>query len=380
MNRNIIILGLVSMFTDISSEMIYPLVPLYLTMVLGASPAALGLIEGVAESLASLLKIFSGRAADRFSSKKPLAIVGYGLSAVGKLLFVAATSWTGIFWARISDRFGKGIRTAPRDAIIADSSDAGGRGRAFGLHRALDTAGAVVGVSLAYWLFTRYHGGYVTIFWLAVIPALIGVGLLFLVHESRTKSGEGPKAIGFSWRALDPQLKFFILVSFLFNLGNSSNQFLLVKAGTMGFAPEQVILLYLLMNVIYLAAAYPAGFLSDRLGRKRLLVIGYSVYGFVYLGFAVASSSAAIIGLFGVYGLYIGLTEGVEKALLVDIAPVSQRASVFGLHALAVGVSLLPASAFAGFLWDLFGASAPFWFGGVLGVLAAVALGAGLRR
>ncbi len=380
MKRNIVILGLVSMFTDISSEMIYPLVPLYLTMVLGASPAVLGLIEGVAESLASLLKIFSGRMADRFAQKKPLAIAGYGLSAVGKLLFVVATSWTGVFWARISDRLGKGVRTAPRDAIIADSADENERGRAFGLHRALDTAGAVIGISLAYWLFTRYQGGYVTIFWLSIIPALIGVGLLFLVKEAKVKPREGIKSFAFSWRGLDPQLKFFIAVSLLFNLGNSSNQFLLVKAGALGFATEHVILLYLLMNVVYLVAAYPAGFLSDRVGRKRLLVAGYSIYGMVYLGFAVVDSSRAIIGLFGVYGLYTGLTEGVEKALLADIAPAQQRASIFGLHALVVGISLLPASLLAGLLWDLFGAAAPFWFGGGLGMLSAAALGLGLKK
>jgi MFS family permease len=380
MHKNIIILGLVSLFTDISSEMIYPLVPLYLTIVLGASPASLGIIEGIAESLASVLKIISGRLADRLEKRKPLTIIGYGLSAVGKLLFVVATSWTGILWARISDRFGKGIRTAPRDALIADSSDVESRGKAFGLHRAMDTAGAVIGIGGAYWLFTHYNGNYVMVFWLSMIPAIIGVLLLFLVSDSGKSTTQAVKKLAFSWKALDNRLKYFIIISFLFNLGNSSNQFLLVRAGTVGFAPGQVILLYLLMNVTYFLISYPAGLLSDRVGRRALLVGGYCIYGLVYIGFAVANSSWAIMSLFGIYGLYIGLTEGVEKALLADIAPRSQKASVFGLHALVVGTALLPASIIAGFLWDLFGASAPFWFGGITGIFAAVAILFGLRK
>ncbi|WP_333594416.1 MFS transporter, partial [Anaerospora hongkongensis] len=340
MHKNIILLGLVSLFTDISSEMIYPLVPLYLTAVLGASPAALGIIEGIAESLASLLKIGSGRMADRLDWRKPLAIAGYGLSGVAKVLFAVATSWTGILWARVGDRFGKGIRTAPRDALIADACDDKTRGKAFGLHRAMDTAGAVIGIAVAYWLFTQYNGNYITVFWLSVIPAVIGVLLLLLISDTGKSTAQAVKKLTFSWRELDSRLKYFIVVSFLFNLGNSSNQFLLVRASTDGFDPAQVILLYLLMNVTYLLISYPAGLLSDRMGRRALLVTGYFVYGLVYVGFALAHSSWALISLFGVYGLYIGLTEGVEKALLADIAPSSQKASVYGLHALVVGAAL----------------------------------------
>lgn len=380
MHRNVVILGLVSLFTDISSEMIYPLVPIYLTAVLGASPAVLGIIEGVAESLSSLLKIFSGRLADRLEKHKLLAIAGYGLSAVGKLLFVVATSWTGIFWARVNDRFGKGIRTAPRDALIAEAAGGENRGRAFGLHRAMDTAGAVIGIGLAYWLFTRYQGDYIIVFWLALIPAVIGVLLLFTVSESARGAANVVKQLAFSWRGLDSRLRYFLIVTFFFNLGNSSNQFLLVRAGTGGFDPAQVILLYLLMNVTYLLISYPAGLLSDRVGRRRLLTAGYAVYGLVYVGFALADAAWQLICLFGVYGSYIGLTEGVEKALLADIAPSSQKASVYGLHALMVGIALLPASVIAGFLWDAFGAPAPFWFGGILGLGSAAAIWVGLKK
>lgn len=375
----VVLLGLVSLLTDVSSEMIYPLVPLYLTAVLGASPTVLGLIEGVAESLASILKVFSGRLSDRCERRKPLAIAGYGFSALGKVLFVVATSWGGIFGARVSDRFGKGVRTAPRDALIAESVTAGGRGRAFGLHRAMDTAGAVIGIALAYWLFTRYQGEYAPVFLIAVVPAVLGVAVLFLVGESgRGKAAAAPKA-AFSWSGLDRKLRSFILVTFLFNLGNSSNQFLLVKAGAAGFSPAEVILLYLLMNISYFAIAYPAGFLSDRLGRRGLLVAGYALYGLVYLGFALSQAAWQYIALFAAYGLYTGLTCGVEKALLADMAPAEQKATVFGLHAMTVGIALLPASLLAGVLWDTFGAAAPFWFGGATGLLAAAGFWAILR-
>lgn len=380
MHRNIIILGLVSFFTDISSEMIYPLVPLYLTAVLGTSPAVLGLIEGVAESLASLLKIASGRLADRLQARKPLAILGYGLSAVSKILFVVAASWTGIFLARVSDRFGKGIRTAPRDALIADSAAHQEKGRAFGFHRGMDTAGAVIGIGLAYQLFTHYQSGYIQVFLLAMIPAGIGVGLLFLVRDnSQPRLAAAKQSLAF-WRTLDKRLQYFLVVCLIFNLGNFSNQFLLLRASGIGFSQSDVILLYLLMNLTYLFVSYPAGVLSDRLGRRRLLAVGYALYASVYIGFALAEGQTSVVWLFGVYGLYIGLTEGVEKALLGDMAPPDQKASVYGLHAFIVGAALLPASLLAGLLWGGWGASAPFLLGGLLGLGAALAVWFGLRQ
>jgi MFS family permease len=309
-----------------------------------------------------------------------MTIAGYGLSALGKVLFVVATTWTGILWARVSDRFGKGIRTAPRDALIAESTADASRGEAFGLHRAMDTAGAVIGILLAYWLFTRYQGEYMQVFIIAVIPAVLGVAALFLVSETGRRQGQEAKRAVLSWRGLDRRLRYFLVVTFLFNLGNSSNQFLLVRAGTSGFAPEQVILLYLLMNVGYLIISYPAGLISDRVGRRGLLVAGYALYGAVYLGFAVAQAAWQFVALFAVYGLYLGLTDGVEKAFLADVAAADQRATVYGLQAMTVGVALLPASIIAGALWDAFGAAAPFWFGGFTGLAAAAALWVGLRR
>lgn len=380
MHKNIIILGLVSLFTDISSEMIYPLVPLYLTAVMGASPAVIGIIEGVAESLASLLKIVSGSISDRLGKRKPLTIIGYGLSGASKLLFIMATNWTGILAARASDRFGKGIRTAPRDALIAESSNSESRGKSFGLHKAMDTAGAVVGIVLAYWLFTHYQGDYLIVFWLSVIPAVIGILFLFTVHDIAKSSPVNSEQIRFSWKNLDRRLQYFLAISFLFNLGNSSNQFLLVKAGYAGFSPQAVILLYLLMNITYFLISYPAGRLSDRIGRRVVLVFGYLLYGLVYMGFALAVNAVSVILLFGIYGLYTGLTQGVEKAFLADVASKHQRASIYGLHALVVGVTLLPASVIAGLLWDVYGADAPFWFGGFTGIVSAAAIWLGIAK
>ncbi|MBI5651049.1 MAG: MFS transporter [Chloroflexi bacterium] len=377
---NIIILGIASFLTDVSTEMVYPLLPLYLTSArIGATPAIVGLIEGFAESIASLLRVFSGAWSDRIQRRKPIAILGYASSTLGKVLLFFSTTWVWVFAGRLSDRFGKGIRTAPRDALIADSTTEQNRGSAFGLHRALDTAGASLGVILAYLLFVSNSTEFTTIFLLSLIPAALGVGVLFFVRERKPEGSRRPfgfpwwKNLGTRWRALDRRLKFFLVIVFIFALGNSSNQFLLLRAQDLGYDVATTILMYLVFNLVYAFGSFPFGHLSDRVGRKRLLVIGYLTYGAVYFGFAFASPFA-LWGLFAAYGLYYALTEGVEKALVADIAPQDVRATLIGLHATFVGVGLLPASVLAGFLWNAFGASAPFYFGGGMGVVAAIAL------
>lgn len=370
---NVVVLGLVSFLTDVSSEMIYPLLPLYLTQ-LGAGPAVIGLIEGIAESLASLLKVFSGYFSDRLRRRKPLTILGYASSTVGKFLLYLSTSWGWVMGGRLVDRFGKGVRTAPRDALIADSTDGSSRGRAYGLHRALDTAGAVLGVFLAYLFLTAHRGDYTTVFLYSLIPAALGMGILLLARERRVGIPDRGEGLSFSWKALPPRLKAFLLVVFIFTLGRSSDQFLLLRAKHVGFDDTTVLLLYLAYNVVYALSSYPAGRLSDRIGRKALLVVGYAFYGLVYLGFAALRQPSNFWGLFAVYGLYIAFTHGVEKAFIADIAPVELRATLVGLHATIVGIGLLPASSLAGLLWDTFGASAPFYFGGGLGFLAALGL------
>lgn len=369
---NVIILGVTSFLTDVSTEMVYPLLPLYLTTRLGATPAIVGLIEGIAESLASLLKVFSGHISDRTQRRKPLSILGYSSSTLGKLLLYLSTSWGWVFAGRVVDRFGKGVRTAPRDALIADSTAAERRGQAYGLHRALDTAGAALGVILALTLMTAYRGDYKVVFLLSLIPAALGVGILLFAKEMR---GPTPTTrLSFRWSALPRRLQAFLIVILLFTLGNSSNQFLLLRAQNLGFAPQITLTLYLTYNIVYALFSYPAGRLSDIIGRKSLLVTGYLFYGLVYLGFAVVGQPSLLWPLFAAYGLYIAFTEGVEKALVADIAPQELRATLIGLHATFVGVGLLPASFIAGALWNLFGAPAPFYFGGLIGLLAALGL------
>lgn len=371
---NVIILGLASFLGDVASEMIYPLLPLYLTAALGAGPAILGLIEGVAESIASLLKVSSGTLSDRLGRRKPLAIGGYAGSAIGKALLAFSTSWPWVFWARTVDRFGKGIRTAPRDALIAESTDPAIRGRAFGLHRTMDTLGAVVGIVLAYILMTGERLTYRTIFLVAVIPAAMSALMVAFARETPTKPAAPLRDLAIEWRQLDPRIRLFLGIAVLFTLGNSSNAFLLLRADDLGLDAGRVILLYLLYNVIYAAASYPAGSLSDRIGRKRLLIAGYLCYGLVYYGMAWHTSPGRLWFLFGLYGLYSGLTEGVEKALLADFAPKDRRGTVLGLHATLVGVTLFPASLIAGFLWSLLGSAAPFFFGGFTALLSALTL------
>ncbi|MDP9750038.1 MFS transporter [Thermoanaerobacter pentosaceus] len=370
---NVIILGLTSLLTDISTEMVYPLIPLFLTSQLGASPTIVGIIEGFAESLASILKVFSGYISDKVGKRKPLAIAGYSFSTIGKMFLYFATSWGWVFLGRTSDRFGKGIRTAPRDALIAEAVDKENIGRAYGLHRALDTLGATIGIALAYYFLTSYKGDYKAVFMYSLIPAFLGVIVLFFAKESTVKH-ELSKKLSFSWRSLDRRLQMFLIVILIFALGNSSNQFLLLRAKNVGFSESDVILLYLVYNIVYMIFSYPMGRLSDKIGRKKLLIIGYFLYGIVYLGFAVFGFKSAMWILFSVYGLYIALTEGVEKALVAEISPSHLKATVIGLHATFTGIGLLPASFIAGILWDTLGVTAPFYFGGIMGVLAAIGL------
>jgi len=369
---NIILLGITSLLTDISSEMIYPVLPAYLVVTLGASPAILGLIEGFAESTASLLKVFSGYFSDKIKLRKPFAIFGYAASTLGKFFLFIASSWHPFFAGRLLDRFGKGLRTAPRDALIADSAREGARGAAFGLHRAMDTVGAACGVLAAYFLVTRYKGEFKNIFLISLIPALAGIIILFFVKEKKSLAPPAAEKLQFKWSALDKRLKFFLIFTFLFTLGNSSNQFLLLRAQNLGSSLPLVILFYLVYNITYAAVSYPASRLSDRIGRKKLLVAGYLFYGLVYLGFALNKSVFNFWLLFAVYGLYIGFTEGVEKALVVDIAPAGLRATAIGLHATLVGAGLLPASIFAGLLWKFLGPAAPFYFGAFMGIAASI--------
>jgi MFS family permease len=374
---NVIVTGIASLLTDIASEMVYPLIPLYLAL-LGAPPAILGVIEGFAESTASLLKVFSGWFSDKLRRRKPLAIAGYAGSTVGRILLYLSSQWGMVFAGRMVDRIGKGIRTAPRDAIIADAAKQGRRGAAYGLHRAMDTLGAAGGVAIGMWIIlTAGHNlerhDYQRIFLLSLIPAALGIVALFFIREPRA-GGPARELPRLSLKGLPTRLKWFLFVVTLFALGNSSNQFLILRARNVGMTVVAVLGAYLLYNAVYGVLSYPAGRLADRIGKKRLLVAGYAFYGLVYIGFALLRSPHAVWVLFALYGVYGALNEGLEKALVADVAPPEHCATFIGLHSTLIGVGLLPASLLAGALWSLAGPTAPFWFGGALGMAAAIGL------
>ena len=367
---NIVLLGLVSMFVDMSTEMVYPLVPLFLTATLGASPAIIGVIEGIAESIASLLKVFSGYIGDMYHSKKRLAFVGYSAAVVYKIFLLSAASWAGILVARVIDRTGKGIRTAPRDALVAQASDGKKLGGSFGVHKMLDMAGASLGVLLAY-IFIVTNFGFQKAFLFSIIPAVIGILIISMVRENKNCEEQGEK-IDLRGLKLDSDLKAYLAVIFVFCLGNSSNIFLLLRAQEKGFSASQIILLYLIFNISTSILAIPSGKLSDKYGRCKILVPGYLIYGLVYLGFAFLSSKPAIVLLFVAYGAYSAFISGAERAFIAENSPSCFKGTILGLYGMLQGFGLLLSSIIAGLMWDNINSSAPFLFGGILGVLSTV--------
>jgi MFS family permease len=372
---NVLILGLVSFLTDVSSEMIYPLLPLFLTGVLGAGPAFLGVIEGVAESTAAFLKLVSGIWSDRVRHRKPLVLAGYGLSSLARPLVAVATGPLAVLVIRFADRIGKGVRTSPRDALIADSVDAGLRGRAFGFHRAMDHAGALVGPLLAAALLATWVSDLRVVFALAAIPGALAVLLIvWRVRESAAR--EFAPAAGDSFLSLVPcgPLRRYLLILLLFTLGNSTDAFLLLRAGELGVSAAHIPLLWAFFHVVKMASVYPFGALSDRLGRRGMILAGWGVYALAYLGFAQAQSVWQIWALFAFYGLFYGLTEGPQKALLADFAVPAERGAAFGWYNFAIGIGALPASLIFGAIWQWAGPQAAFGFGASLAGLAALLL------
>lgn len=375
--NNIVLLGLVSFFSDVSSEMVYPIIPLYLVNAFGSTPSVVGLIEGVAESLACILKVIGGRFTDKTNRKKLLAFAGYAGGFVYKAALIFSRSWQGVFLSRIVDRFGKGIRTAPRDVLVADSAGSGGLGRAFGLHKAMDKAGSALGILLAFLLVRNSDGDYdyKRIFLFSAIPAIIGLIVLSFVRETGERRVSVPaENLLKGFQRLDRRLKYFLLITFVFNLGNSSNAFLLLRAQSAGFSPSSVILLYFLYSATASLLSFPLGRFSDKTGRKKMLTAGYLFFSAVYLGFAVFQHKALIIALFVVYGAYTALTMGIERAFVAEISPKELKGTMLGLQSAIVGVALLPASSLAGLLYKNIGPAAPFYCGSVLAVAAGIGL------
>jgi MFS family permease len=354
--------------------MMYPLLPLFLTRTLGAGAAFVGLVEGVAETTASLLKLVSGWLSDRLRRRKALVVWGYGLSSLTRPLMAVALSPGHVLGIRFLDRIGKGIRTSPRDALIADSTPPEARGAAFGFHRAMDHLGAVIGPLLAFWLLPAVGGSYRAVFWLASIPAALCVIVLVAAVRDRPVQGPPPRLPLLTLRGYDARFKWFLVIVTVFTLGNSSDAFLLLRAREAGVSERVIPLLWAALHVVKSASSLPGGMLSDRVGRRGAIAAGWLVYALVYAGFAAAETAWWAWALFLLYGLYFGLTEGVEKALVADLVPVEARASAYGVYHTAIGITALPASLLTGWLWQRFGPGIAFGTGAALAATAALLL------
>ena len=374
LSRNVLALGLVSLFTDVSSEMIYPLLPLFLTSVLGAGQTFVGLVEGVAESAASLTKLFSGWLSDRLGRRKALVLTGYTFSSLTRPLVAFALAPWHVLAIRVADRLGKGLRTSPRDALIAASTNAAMRGRAYGFHRSMDHLGAVAGPALAFGLLTLLGERLQTVFLLAAIPGFLSVLILILwVSEIRVDHAPAAKELRRPSR-LDGQLIRFLMVVTLFTLGNSSDAFLLLRAQDIGIAVAHLPLLWMFFHLVKAATGIPGGILSDLRGRRGAIIAGWLVYALAYLGFGAATQPSQIWVLFAFYGLYFGLTEGVERALIADLVPAERQASAFGLYHFCIGIAALPSSLLMGYLYQRFGARLAFTTGASLAALSTLLL------
>ena len=380
LSPNVKALGVVSLLADVASEMIYPLLPLFLTTVLGASGAMIGTIEGVAESTSSLLKLASGWWADRVARRKPLVVFGYGISALARPLLGAATAPWHALAVRMSDRTGKGIRTSPRDAMLADSSAPGQRGRAYGFHRALDNTGAVLGPLLAWVLFEVAHVPMRTVFLWSAVPGVASiVVLLWFVRETpRGQPVASPPHVAPAAPTLGAPLGAhfwkYLAVLFVFSLAASSDTFVLLRLRQLGVPIAAIPLLYAGFNLVKAASNVPGGALSDRLGRRPLIIAGWALYAAVYVGFAAASAAWHAVALLVAYGVFFGLTEGTEKALVADLVPASRRGAAFGWFNFTIGVTALPASLVFGLVSDRAGAGTAFTLGATLAAVATVGL------
>ena len=391
MTRNVFFLGVVSFLTDVSSEMVFTLLPLFLLNVLRVGTPVIGLVEGIAEGTASLLKVGSGWLSDRLGRRKGLALVGYSLSTVAKPFLYFATTWGAAGGVRFADRVGKGIRTSPRDALVADSAPPGEMGKSFGFHRGMDTAGAVVGLALAALVvYLVQRGGleltrdaFQTVVLVGVVPAFLAVLILALFVRERRANGAASNGLAspddrghrlMTRGSMDVRFKLFLVIVVLFTLGNSSDAFLILRAQNLGFSVTEVLLLFVGFNVVYALASLPAGLISDRLGRKGLIIAGWSIYALAYLGLGLASTTWHVWLLFALYGLYYGVAEGVSRAFVADLVPPEKRGTAYGLYHTAVGLSLLPASLIAGWLWHLIGPEAPFYFGAGTAAVAVLGL------
>ena len=385
LHPNIWAVSLTSFLMDISSEMVLNILPLFLSSVLGIKTNIIGIIEGVAEATSSVLKVFSGWLSDKLRSRKWLAVIGYGISALAKPFFYIASTWEAIGAIRWADRVGKGVRTAPRDALVADNVKPEQRGLAFGLHRAADTAGAMLGILIAAFVVWKLQAAgsalqehtFRTIVLISIIPAVLAVISLAVMTKEKKSQGDA-KAPKISFRGLGKNFLLFMIIVGIFDLGNSSDAFLVLRAQERGMSTLSILIMLAVFNLVYTLVSTPAGMISDKIGRKKLIIGGWTMYALIYLGFALAKNVTHIWLLYVAYGLYYGMAYGTAKAMLSDLVPKDLRGTAFGTYNAFLGILDFPASLIAGLLWSGagswkgFGASAPFFFGAILATIAIV--------
>jgi MFS family permease len=372
--RNIFIVGLVSLFTDLSSQMVFPLIPLFLTTVLGCGAYAVGIVEGAAETTASLLKVVSGYWSDKINKRKPFILFGYSMSTITKPLFALANIWAFVLFVRVIERIGKGIRTAPRDALIAESCDESVRGKAYGFHRAADGIGSTLGAVLALLLLPVW--GYRNIFLFALVPGVISVFIILFIQEKNAPAKQETKKVSMklSLKELPANLRFFIIVSSVFALGHFGYAFLLLRAKNIGLADNTAILLYVVFYIVYSICVIPLGIVSDKVGRKAVLMAGYVLFCITSLGLLVTSGLYSIVLFFIIYGICYAMIDGTQRAFVVDLAPQHLKGTALGVFHTAIGLVALPGGYIAGFLWDKVSPEATFGYGLILAIVSAVLL------
>jgi MFS family permease len=370
--RNVLILGVVSLLTDLSSQMVFPLIPLFMVSVLGVGAYAVGIVEGSAEATASLLKVCSGYASDRIKKRKPFVLFGYSFSSITKPLFALAHVWPTVLFIRIFERIGKGLRTAPRDAIVAESSEECVRGKAYGFHRAMDGFGSVLGAVLAFLLLPVL--GYRKIFLLGFIPAAIAALVVLFVKEKRNRVVQEAKVkkLRVSFRALPTNLRLFIAVASVFSLGHFGYAFLLLRSKGVGFTDQHALMLYAIFYVVYALCSIPSGMLSDRIGRKPVLMIGYGVFALCALGLVFFASRYSLFIFFSVYGLSYAMFDGAQRAFVVDLSPAHLKGTALGTFHTAIGLVALPGGFIAGLLWDKIDPMVTFLYGFTLTLIAII--------
>ena len=368
-HKNIFFTGLTSFLTDTSTKMVYSVMPMFL-LSMGASKTSLSLIEGIAESTASLIKTFSGFWSDKIGKNKPFMLIGYGLSALIMPIYGFVVSPIQVLYLRFVERIGKGVRTAPRDSLIAGSVTNGETGKSFGLQKAMDNSGAIVGPLIAFVLLYFFHDNYKMIFLLAGIPSLLGILVLFFGIKEAKKDKES-LFNKFHFKDFSPKYYLFLVIVFIFTLGNSTDALLLVKANEIGVQVAFIPLVYLISSIVSVLLAIPIGSLSDRIGKEKILIVGFFIYAIVYFGFGVTSSSvAAIVSLFALYGLYSAATDGIQKAFVSDMIDKNKQGTGLGIYNALIGITLLPASLIAGLLYDKIDSSVPFYFGSATAILS----------